>query len=181
MDKIRRHCLWTKKTADGVKHNSLAAWPMVCRPKSSGGLGGLDLKVQNDGLLLKFLHKFYNRMDIPWVQLIWDTYYIASIPHAMVACGSFWWRDLVLLMPIYRGITSVLVKHGTSALFWKYSWNNEIYADKYPRAFSYVTNEDSSVRDFLLPPCCMKPSNFPSMCKLMRRSSCCSLMSRLSG
>ena len=65
LDKIRRHCLWTKKTADGVKHNSLAAWPMVCRPKSSGGLGVLDLKVQNDGLLLKFLHKFYNKLDVP--------------------------------------------------------------------------------------------------------------------
>ena len=90
---------------------------MVCRPKSSGGLGILDLKVQNDGLLLKFLHKFYNIMDIPWLQLIWDTYYVDWIPHATDICGSFWWRDLVILMPIYRGITHVQIKQGTSTHF----------------------------------------------------------------
>lgn len=34
LDKLRRHCLWCKKTEDGVKGNSLAAWDMVCRPKT---------------------------------------------------------------------------------------------------------------------------------------------------
>jgi hypothetical protein len=29
--RARRHCLWAKK--DKEKHNSLAAWEMVCRPK----------------------------------------------------------------------------------------------------------------------------------------------------
>ena len=82
LDKIRRHCLWIKKTDDGDKCNSLAAWDMVCRPKEKGGLGVLNLKVQNDALLLKLLHKFYNHLDIPWVSLIWKTYYVATIPHA---------------------------------------------------------------------------------------------------
>ena len=82
LDKIRRHCLWIKKTDDGDKCNSLAAWDMVCRPKEKGGLGVLNLKVQNDALLLKLLHKFYNQLDIPWVSLIWKTYYVANIPHA---------------------------------------------------------------------------------------------------
>ena len=83
---------------------------MVCRPKSSGGLGVLDLKVQNEGLLLKFLHKFFNKLDIPWMQLVWERYYVDSIPHATNVCGTFWWRDLVHLMPIYRGITHVQIK-----------------------------------------------------------------------
>lgn len=60
LDKIRRKCLWTKKTEQGDKCNSLAAWDMVCRPKECGGLGVLNLKIQGDALLLKFLHKFYN-------------------------------------------------------------------------------------------------------------------------
>ena len=122
---------------------------MVCRPKSSGGLGILDLRIQNDGLLLKFLHKFFNKLDIPWVQLIWDTYYLDSILHAAEICGSFWLRDLVHLMPIYHGISHVQVNNGKSALFWKDSWNKDVYADKYPRAFSYVHHEDLSVQDFL--------------------------------
>ena len=60
LDKIRRKCLWTKKTENGDSCNSLAAWDMVCQPKVSGGLGVINLKVQSDALLLKYLHKFYN-------------------------------------------------------------------------------------------------------------------------
>jgi hypothetical protein len=30
VEKIRRHCLWNKKTKDGEKCHSLAAWVMVC-------------------------------------------------------------------------------------------------------------------------------------------------------
>jgi spermidine/putrescine-binding protein len=47
------------------KCNSLASWDMVCKPKKRGGLGIINLKIQNQGLLLKYLHKFYNRDDTP--------------------------------------------------------------------------------------------------------------------
>ena len=67
LDKIRRRCLWIKKTEQGDKCNSLAVWDMVCKPKNIGGLGVLNLHIQNEALLLKFLHKFYNKMDIPRV------------------------------------------------------------------------------------------------------------------
>ena len=87
LDKIRRHCLWRKKTDQGEKANSLAAWNLVCRPKKNGGLGILDIKTQNTALLLKFLHSFYNKHGIPWVHLIWNTYYNNKVPHATDACG----------------------------------------------------------------------------------------------
>ena len=75
LDKIRRKCLWIKKTEQSDKIKSLASWDMVCRPKASGGLGVINLRIQGDALLLKYLHKFYNGWDVPWVQLIWETYY----------------------------------------------------------------------------------------------------------
>lgn len=65
LDKIRRRCLWTKKIDQGDKCNSLASWDMVCKPKKNGGLGVINLKIQNKALLMKFLHKFYNKKDIP--------------------------------------------------------------------------------------------------------------------
>ena len=40
------------------KKQSLASWEMICKPKSSGGLGILDFEKQNQGLLMKHLHKF---------------------------------------------------------------------------------------------------------------------------
>ena len=90
---------------------------MVCRPKTSGGLGVLNLRAQGEALLLKYLHKFYNKWDTPWVQLIWDTYYIDQIPHASDPCGSFWWRDVIKLIPTYRGISKVTVGNGENVLF----------------------------------------------------------------
>ena len=65
IDTIRRHCLWDYKTESGIKINSLVAWDRVCRPKQRGGLGVLNFKLQNEALLLKFLDKFYNKVDTP--------------------------------------------------------------------------------------------------------------------
>ena len=149
LDKIRRKCLWIKKNDHGDKINSLASWEMVCRPKDSGGLGVLNLLIHGDALLLKYLHKFYNKWDTPWVQLIWDTYYTDQIPHASDPCGAFWWRDVIKLIPTYRGISKVSVGNGENVLFWKDMWREEILAASYPRALSYAKNEDLSVQQFL--------------------------------
>jgi hypothetical protein len=46
---------------------SLEAWPKVTKPKDKGGLGIIDLRSQNEALLLKHLDKFYNKKDTPWV------------------------------------------------------------------------------------------------------------------
>ena len=54
--KYMRHCLWRKKNNDvQVKGSALVAWTKVCRPKEQGGLGVLNLEVQNKALLLKNL------------------------------------------------------------------------------------------------------------------------------
>jgi ubiquinone/menaquinone biosynthesis C-methylase UbiE len=34
-----------------------------------GGLGVVDFKKQNAALQIKFLDKFYNHKDVPWVKL----------------------------------------------------------------------------------------------------------------
>jgi hypothetical protein len=70
IDKYRKHCLW--RGADiNAKNPPKAAWDMVCLPKSKGDLGVLHLETHNEALLLKNLHKFVNKLDIPWVHLIW--------------------------------------------------------------------------------------------------------------
>jgi hypothetical protein len=80
IDRARRHCLWKKSEDREEKTYSLAAWDIVCQPKDKGGLGLMDLKVQNQGLLLKYMHKFFNKQDIPWVILVWDNYYQNGAP-----------------------------------------------------------------------------------------------------
>ncbi|XP_073353855.1 uncharacterized protein [Aegilops tauschii subsp. strangulata] len=116
------YCLRAKNSKDGVKNNSLAAWELVCRPKSKGGLGIIDIKTKNMALLLKHLFKFYNHDDVPWVTLVWDAYYTDKIPHAVDPVGSFWWRDVLHYSNVFRGITSVTLGDGSSSLFWKDDW-----------------------------------------------------------
>jgi hypothetical protein len=82
IDKYRKHCLWRDSDVN-AKKTPKGAWEMVCLPKSEGGLGILNLRTQNEALLLKHLHKFFNRHDLPWVHLVWERHI------AMVLCPQF--------------------------------------------------------------------------------------------
>jgi hypothetical protein len=80
IDKIRKNCLWRGNAIDAKGYN-LAAWPTVTVPKDKEDLGVRDLYLQNEALLIKQLDKFYNKRDVPWVHLIWNSYYIGKVPH----------------------------------------------------------------------------------------------------
>jgi len=71
IDKYRRHCLWRGCDINSKKPPK-AAWKLVTRPKIEGGLGIIGLDKQNIALLCKNLHKFFNKIEIPWVQLVWE-------------------------------------------------------------------------------------------------------------
>lgn len=69
-----KHCLWRGSELTSKKP-SKSAWTMVCLPKKQGGLGVVNINAHNEALLLKFLHKFFAKSDIPWVKLVWENYY----------------------------------------------------------------------------------------------------------
>jgi hypothetical protein len=75
VDKFRKYSLWRGNDDENNRINAKAAWPLVTTSKKDGGMGVLDLKTHNEALLLKNLHKFFNKADIPWVKLIWEKYY----------------------------------------------------------------------------------------------------------
>jgi hypothetical protein len=63
VDKYIRHYLWRGEDINSKKP-PMAAWKMVTNTKSKGGLGVINLRLQNQVLLLKILHKFYSRKDL---------------------------------------------------------------------------------------------------------------------
>jgi hypothetical protein len=77
---------------------ALAAWSMITQPKRNGGLGVVRLEMQNKALLLKFVHKFFNNHDIPWVNLVWNNYYRTNRLSSCSSIGSFWWKSLLSLL-----------------------------------------------------------------------------------
>ena len=118
IDKYRKHCLWRGVDINAKKkphQNQHGRWS-VCQ-KNEGGLGVLNLRAQNDALLLKHLHKFFNRMDIHWVQLIWGDI-IAMVPCPVLGKRVFFlWRDILKLLDSFKGLAMVNIKDGISCLF----------------------------------------------------------------
>jgi hypothetical protein len=53
-----------------------------------GGMGILDIATHCQALLMKYLHKFLNKMNTPWVNIIWETYYQENLPGERMV-GSF--------------------------------------------------------------------------------------------
>ena len=69
INRIRRQCIW-RGNSEKERGGNLVAWEIVQRPKEKGGLGVINQRLQNDALLMKHLHKFYNHAQVPLVQLI---------------------------------------------------------------------------------------------------------------
>jgi hypothetical protein len=58
---------------DHKKKYRLIKWPILCQPKEQGGMGVLNLDLQNKCLLSKWLFKLCND-DGMWQELIRDKY-----------------------------------------------------------------------------------------------------------
>jgi hypothetical protein len=118
---------------------------MVTKLKLKGGLGVINLTVQNEALLMKNLHKFFNKQGLPWVQLIWTNYYNNGRITGQTKKGSFWWKDNLKLLNIYKGIAPVEARKGDTINFWQDMWNGRVLSQLYPHLFSFTTNENISL------------------------------------
>jgi hypothetical protein len=118
---------------------------MVCLPKSEGGLGVLNLESHNEALLLKNLHKFFNKEKIPWVQIVWEKYYPnGKLPNHTLK-GSFWWRDILRLLNRFKSFTSVLVHKGNTCFLWHDQWGGSIHSQDLPELYSFARSKHVSV------------------------------------
>ena len=109
----------------------------------------VNLTIQNRALLSKHLSKFYNKADIPWVSLIWNTYYDGVVPHGTVLCGSYWWRDILKLNEVFRLYSEVTINMGDSVLLWFDAWvflgSSVPLRERFPRLFSFAIDDKVSV------------------------------------
>ena len=95
---------------------------------------------------MKNLHKFFNRHDIPWVNLIWERHYSnGSLPSTSNLKGSFWWKDILKLLDSFKGLASANVKDGVTCLFWDDLWLGKVTRIHYPQLFSFARLPDMSI------------------------------------
>jgi hypothetical protein len=144
IDKYRKNCLCRGKEFNQKKYN-LAAWDLVRRPKSKGVFGVVNLVVQNNALLLKQLDKFYRKADVQWVSLIWHKYNQIVIPHLAREKGSFWWKDILRLHVLYRGVAVYLPSRGDTVAFWEDVIDGNLQSDTFPNLAGYAKDPKASL------------------------------------
>jgi hypothetical protein len=64
VDRVARYSMWSKSDITG-RSKPMVTWKKCTRSKRI-----INLRSQNKSLLLKHLDKFYNKKDIPWINLI---------------------------------------------------------------------------------------------------------------
>jgi hypothetical protein len=78
---------------------------------------------------------FFNKVDLPWVHLIWEKYYQnGKVPGAQMR-GSFWWCSILRLLPTYKGIAQANSRTEDTILFWTDMWNGRVLQLTYPKLF----------------------------------------------
>jgi len=63
--------------------------------------------------------------------------------------GSFWWKDILKLCDLFRGIANCKLGDGSTVLFWSDLWNDNVMQSKFPRLFSFAKNKKIYVLQFL--------------------------------
>ena len=145
VEKSTRTFLWYGKDINR-SGKCLVQWEKVCLPKEAAGLGILNLREQNKALLIKNLYKFYNRQDLPWVDLLWKAYYQnGSLPSQSNCKGSFWWRSCVALQDHFKLQTSCSPGNGKSVLLWHDKWKKEPIQFTLPQLFSFAKNKNITI------------------------------------
>ncbi|KAJ1253748.1 hypothetical protein BS78_K199600 [Paspalum vaginatum] len=106
---------------------------MVIKPKQHGGLGVINLQIQNEGLLLKQLHKFYARKNI-----------LGYISYGILITK---WKDILRLHDNFKELATCRVGDGASMLFWEDNWLNGRLGQKFPMLVSFDLDHMVSIKE----------------------------------
>ena len=83
------------------------------------------------------------------------------MPHASREVGSFWWKDVLRLNVLYRGIAQCTLGKGSTILFWEDLWCPVLLAHAYPNLFQAVSNTSASVMEIRHAPDLVSVLNLP--------------------
>lgn len=106
------------------------------------------MRFQNQALIMKNLFKFYNRKDVPWVDLVWKAHYPnCTLPLAPVGyLDHFGGKTVCSLLINSRKL--LLAMHTLVILFcfWGDKWSHELFHDKFPQLHSFAKNSSLTIQ-----------------------------------
>lgn len=101
IDHIRRSFLWGAKLSNG-RVLSLINWDTVCLPREWGGLGLIDLALQNVSLLLRWWWRPNTAHSSIWADIV-TRIRISTIQEVnrWNTGGTFFWKSLLRILPLF--------------------------------------------------------------------------------
>ena len=90
-----RDFFWSGGTHSKKIHR--VRWDFITRPKEFGGLGILDIEIQNKALLAKWLWRLHDETEALWVKIIRQKYAVSCIDNIFVSSSrhySLVWKDI---------------------------------------------------------------------------------------
>jgi len=81
------------------------------------------------------------RLDLPWVNLVWEKHYGNGKLPSHIRKGSFWWRDNLMLLFELKKFARPQIQNGETSLFWHDNWVNQPRALSAPKLFSFAINK----------------------------------------
>jgi len=145
LDHCRSRFFW-QGSSDKYKYR-LAKWDILCRPKDQGGLGILDLQLQNKCLLSKWIINLLSTESM-WQNLLRNNY-LGSKSLTQVKAkpyDSHFWRGLMKIKDEVLTKGSFSIKDGSTARFWEDNWvGNASFRDRYPSLYNIVRDPHATV------------------------------------
>jgi predicted secreted Zn-dependent protease len=129
----------------------LARWGILHKPKCIGGLGIIDLELQNKCLLSKWIFKFLNEEGM-WQQIL-KRKYLKDKTFSQVERrkgDSHFWSSLMDVKNLCLERGGFNVKNGTQTRFWEYLWiGQETLMKRFSSLYNLVRKKNASVAQVL--------------------------------
>jgi hypothetical protein len=149
LDFYRSRFFW--QGDDHKKKYRLAKWGIICRSKDQGGLGILNLELQNKCLLSKWLFCLINS-DGAWQQLIRNKYLGSkTITQITKQPGdSQFWRGLMNVKEEFFSFGSFQLQDERLIKFWEDSWlGATTLKEQYRNIYNIVRRKDATLPEIL--------------------------------
>jgi len=142
LDYYRSRFFW--QCDEHKKKYRLARWSILRKPKSVGGLGILDLDIQNKYLLSKWLFRLVNE-DGMW-QSILKRKYLQNKTLTQVEKkkgDSHFWSGLMEVKDLFLRMGRFKIRDGTQTRFWEDLWlGDELLMLAYPSLYRIVRKKN---------------------------------------
>ena len=123
----------------------------MCRPKDQGGLGIIDLEIQNICFLSKWLFKLINEDGI-WLQLIKiSTQALRPLRKSRKKPGdSHFWSGLMNVKNDFLGCVTFKIQNGKQVRFQEDKWmGNTSFSEQYLNLFNLIFQKHDTVQKVL--------------------------------